>query len=108
MIPRASRLPYEEFRARGYREMATPYFSVKVRKNSLRKNRFGIVIGVAAIKSAARRNFWRRQAKSVFLEMPQRGMDVLIILHSRVALPVKSIFRKSLGDAIISLLPQII
>jgi ribonuclease P protein component len=103
MISRVSRLPYEEFRSRDYREIVTPYFSVKVRRNSLGKNRFGIVIGIAAVKSAARRNFWRRQAKSVFLEMSPKGIDVLIILRSHVALPVRNIFRKTLADAIESL-----
>jgi ribonuclease P protein component len=103
MISRVSRLPYEEFRLRDYREIVTPYFSVKVRRNSLGKNRFGIVIGIAAVKSAARRNFWRRQAKSVFLEASQKGIDVLIILRPRAMLPVKSIFRKTLADAIASL-----
>jgi ribonuclease P protein component len=104
MVSKGSRLPYEEFRARGYRGTATPYFLVKAKKNSLKKNRFGVIITASLIKSAARRNFWRRQAKSTFLslETPPDGFDVFVVLRSRLTLPQKNTFKEVLGKSIIS------
>lgn len=107
MVPRELRLPYKEFRVRGYQEMATPYFSVKIRPNSLKKNRFGIIVGTSSVKSAARRNFLRRQAKSVFFTVPQKGFDLLVVLRPHATLPQKRVFRKALSDAITSLISHL-
>ena len=110
MLPRKSRLPYEEFRAFGYRKEETPYFSVRAKRNSFPESRFGVVIGTSAIKSAARRTFWRRQAKAVFSDALRSGMvatgkrfDILVVFRSRAALPKKDVFRKTLADAMASL-----
>ena len=70
MVPKESRLPYKEFREHGYREATTPFFSVKARKNVLGENRLGVVVRVSSVKSAARRNFLKRQVKTVFLSIP--------------------------------------
>jgi len=107
MLPPKSRLPYEEFRVRGYREVATPYFSIKVKKNSTGENRFGVVVGVSSIKSAARRNFWRRRAKSVLVATPVKGFDVLVIFRSRVETLSLDVFRKMLSGAISSLISNL-
>jgi ribonuclease P protein component len=104
MLPQKHRLPYKEFRVRGYQEVATPYFLVKARRNPTKENRFGVVIGVSSVKSAARRNFWRRQSKSVFLAVPQEGLDLLVIFRPHTKLPSKNVFQKSLSEAIASLI----
>lgn len=107
MASRKSRLPHEEFSTRGYREVATPYFLMRARKNSLRENRIGVIIGVSSVKSATRRNFWRRQVKSVLAEVLQKGFDFLIIIRRPAALSRKSIFRKALNEAASSLISNL-
>jgi ribonuclease P protein component len=104
MVPQKSRIPFKELRFRGYREAATPYFLVRVRRNALKKNRLGVVIGVSSVKSAARRNFWRRQIKSVFLAIPQKNFDFVVVLRPRAAFPSKRIFQKKLNEAMTSLI----
>jgi ribonuclease P protein component len=103
MLSKGARLPKDEFRARGYRTATTPYFSVKIKKNTHKENRLGVVIGVSSLKNATKRNFWRRQARSVFLEMPPAGFDLLIIFSSHTTLPTKKVFKKMLTTAIASL-----
>ena len=105
-MSRKYHLPHEEFRARGYLETTTPYFSLKARQNSLKRYRLSVVIGAASIKRAAQRNFWRRQVKSVFLESPQKNFDFLVVLRPHATPPSKRVFRKKLNEAIISLTSQ--
>jgi ribonuclease P protein component len=114
MLPRKSHLPYKEFRIPGYQKEETPYFSVRAKKNLSAENRFGVVIGTASLKSAARRNFWRRQAKSVFLmSLPKKqtghkqGFDILVIFRSRAPLLQKNVLRKTLARAMASLISRL-
>jgi ribonuclease P protein component len=107
MVPRSSRIPFREFRAHGYQELATPYFSVKAKKNSFGRNRFGVIVGISSVKTAARRNFFRRQAKSVFLTVPQKRVDLLVFLRPGVATLKKKYFRKTLSSAIATLIPRL-
>jgi ribonuclease P protein component len=103
MVPKKSHLPFEELRARGYREVATPYFLARARQNSSKKNRLGVVISASSAKNAARRNFWRRQIKSIFLEAQQKNFDLVVVLRPRATLITKHVFQKTLRDTIISL-----
>jgi len=107
MAAQKERLPYEEFRTRGYQEIITPYFSVKARRNTLKKNRFGIIISTSVIKSAARRNFFRRQAKVVSHTISQKGFDFFIILRPQATLTKKQIFQETLQKAVASLISHI-
>jgi len=107
MVPKENRLPYEELCGRGYQEMATPYFLIKARPNSLAKNRFSVIISTSVVKKAAKRNFLRRQVKSAFLNIPQKGFDLFIILRSRAAFSQKHIFQEALNKAITSLIPHL-
>ena len=107
MVAPKSRLPYEEFRTHGYREVATPYFSVKARRNSLKQNRCGVIVSVSSAKKAVRRNFLRRQAKSTLLKIPQEGFDFFVVVRRRAALSPKNIFKKELHTAITSLIPRL-
>ncbi len=86
MLPRVARLPYSEFRSRGYRTIATPFFVLKIKKKSFREkeNRIGIIISAAVVKSAARRNFWKRRAKADFMLVPGAGNDFLIIFSGGI------------------------
>ena len=97
MLPRSSRLPYSELNARGYRTIRTPYFSLKIRTNSLPRNRIGVVIGVAAEKSAVRRNFWKRQAKAILGKQPvgsgaSAGKDFVVIFSKKIKEITKDVF----------------
>lgn len=106
-MSKSSSLPYAEFKARGYRMARTPYFSVKVRSNSLHKNRIGAIVTVAAVKSAVRRNFWKRQVKNLLSGKDvQNGMDILVIFSSRVASLTKKGFAEELLKAVGGLSPR--
>ena len=84
MIPRLSRLPYREFRSRGYRTVNTPFFVLKIKKSGAKTNKIGIIISAAVAKSAVRRNFWKRQAKANFKLLPDAGNDFLIIFSKKI------------------------
>jgi ribonuclease P protein component len=88
-------LPSVEFHARGYQNIRTPYFLLKVRRNGMLRNRIGVVISVAAVKSAVRRNFWRRQVKSL-LAKATPSKDIIVILSPRVNTLTKEQFKKEL------------
>ena len=80
-----------------------PCLSVKAKKNSLGKNRLGVIVGVSSVKNAACRNLLRREAKSILLTVPQKEFDLLVVLRSGAALLPKRTFQKKLSDAIVSL-----
>lgn len=104
MLPKSSRLPASEFRASGYRTARTPYFLLKARPNLLRSHRIGVIIGVAAVKTAVRRNFWKRQAKSMIAQIPpQKNMDILIIFSKNIASLTKAQFKEEFMKAYSSL-----
>jgi ribonuclease P protein component len=104
MLPKEARLPRNEFHARGYRTATTPCFLVKAKKNTSLKNRLGVVIGVSSVKNATKRNFWRRQIRSIFLKIPPIGFDLLIIFSPKAKLPTRQVFQKTLHTAITSLI----
>ncbi len=104
---RFSRLPGREFRQGGYRTAATPFFSVKAKKNGMGKWRAGVVAGTAVHKSAAKRNFWKRQTMGILRALPERPAprgagspaethDVLVILFSKVNGLTKRQFQEKL------------
>jgi ribonuclease P protein component len=112
MLPKDSRLPSSEFLSRGYRTQKTPYFSLKAKPNGLLKNRIGVIINVAAVKSAARRNFWKRQVKSSIFNFQfsifkktGRHFDFLVIFFKKGDSLTKAEFKKELLGALASLLP---
>ena len=84
MLSQSSRLPYREFRLRGYRTIPTPFFVLKIKKGAGVENRLGVVISAAVEKKATRRNFWKRQTKSMFALLPPMGIDFLIIFSGGV------------------------
>jgi ribonuclease P protein component len=99
MLSRSTRLPSSEFLARGYRTQKTPYFSLKAKANNLSTRRIGVIISTAAVKSAVRRNFWKRQAKSILSDRSRQGIDVLLVFFRQADALTKSEFRKELLGA---------
>lgn len=97
---RTIRLPSRAFRAEGYRRTANgPYFSLKQKQNHEGRWRVGVVVGAAVHKSAAKRNFWKRQARETLRALiPQAGAprDLLLILFPKVNLLTKKQFREKL------------
>lgn len=80
MLSRAARLPRSEFRARGYRNIRTPYFTLKVKKNGTNAARVGVVVPKAVDARATRRNFLKRQVKTAAVRGKIGTNDMLFIL----------------------------
>ncbi len=98
MVRRSARLPSLEFRAGGYKTVRTPYFSLKEKENGRKKTRIGVVVNTAVGKTAAKRNFWKRQAKASLLAI--KNKDVLMVLFPSVNTLTKKQFRTSVREAI--------
>jgi ribonuclease P protein component len=94
------RLPNDEFRARGYQAVSTPFFLLKTKRNGSKRTRLGIVISKGVDKSAVKRNFWKRQAKEGILKEATEGSDILIIFSPAVSALAKGNFRVELSKAL--------
>ena len=101
MIPALKRLPRSEFSVRGYKTLKTPYFSLKIKTNRLAYPRFGVIIGVAAEKKAVKRNFWKRQARAVFMGHGKSGKDYILIFLKKI----KEIDKKRFKEELLKLFP---
>ena len=75
----------------------TPYFSLKIKKNIVKKTRIGVVVSKAINKNATGRNFLKRQAKEVFGKTLTAGNDLLVIFSP----PVNKLTKKQLQEALI-------
>jgi ribonuclease P protein component len=102
MLPLKSHLPREEFQARGYKSIKTPFFLLKAKKNNLGYSRIGIVVGKAIYKEATKRNFWKRQAKTILLKSALAGNDLLIIFTPSKATLTKKKFQEDLISALVN------
>ena len=94
------RLPSEQFRAKGYRTISSPFFLFKTKKNSENKARIGIVVGVSVHKSAVKRNFWKRQVFTILVSRITAGSDILIIVLPAANKITKKKFREELASAL--------
>ena len=90
------RLPSEQFRAKGYRTISSPFFLFKTKKNSENKARIGIVVGVSVHKSAVKRNFWKRQVFTILTSRITAGSDILIIVLPGAKHVTKKKFKEAL------------
>ena len=99
MLPKKTRLPSQEFRSGRYQTVATPYFSLKVRTNHAKQNKIGVIVSLSVHKSAVRRNFWKRQTKSVLMGISPRGQDILAILLPKANTLTQKQFKKTLLGA---------
>ena len=85
-IAKSSRLPRSEFRSRGYRAFATPFFSIKVKRNTKLVNRLGVIVGKSVDKRAVRRNALRRQAKPIVAKATNiagSGFDLILTIFPK-------------------------
>jgi ribonuclease P protein component len=94
------RLPSDEFRARGYKTISTPFFLLKIKKNSYKTTRVGIVVGVSVNKAAAKRNFWKRQARAEIALRAADGSDILMMVSPNVRRLTKKQFREEVAKTL--------
>lgn len=94
MLPAKKRLPSTAFRGGQYRAVTTPYFSLKRRTEGDREGgRIGVVVNSAVHKSAAHRNFWKRQAKAALMKLSSGQDDLLMMLFPKVNTLTKKQFQ---------------
>jgi ribonuclease P protein component len=99
MAIKTIRLPADQFRVRGYRTIATPFFLLKTKKNTGGRVRIGVVVGKAVHKSAVKRNFWKRQAREGLSALANEGSDILIVVSAGANRLTKKQFRDELSKA---------
>ena len=99
-MPRSKRLPRAEFRAAGYRAERTPFFSLKMKTNKAGGPRIGVIVGKSVHKTAVRRNFWKRQARSVLQSLVSGERDVILIMQPQANAMTKKKFREALAQVI--------
>jgi ribonuclease P protein component len=92
-------LPTSELKAGGYRAARTPWFLLKKKKNFSGKARIGVIVGKTVSKSSARRNFWKRQARTALAAANGDTDDWLIVLSGNVAGLTKQKFREEVRKA---------
>ena len=100
------RLPLDEFRARGYKTVSTPFFLLKVKSNSGEGLRVGAVVGKSVHKTAVKRNFWKRQISATLAAQAVGGSDILIIVLPGVGRLTKEQFRGELVKALARVGPK--
>lgn len=96
------RLPSDQFRARGYKTVSTPFFLLKIKKNSYKAARIGVVVGVSVNKTAVKRNFWKRQARAEIVLRATGGNDILMMVSSNVRRLTKKQFREEVAKALVT------
>lgn len=99
MIRKSFRLPREEYASGWHTRASTPYFSLKSKKNSSGRARVGVVAGISVHKTAAKRNFWKRQARVGLAKLGRADTDTLIILSPGVTKLTKKKFQEELAAA---------
>jgi ribonuclease P protein component len=104
MVKKSLRIPQNGFRERGYKTLITPYFSLKAKNNFLTEGRIGVVVGKSVNKSAARRNFWERQAKARLLLTAPKGKDIILTFSPKINTLTKAQFAKELRGSLQRLL----
>lgn len=100
MLPQKRRLPYSEFRAQGYRTQRTPFFSLKIKSNGEKGSRVGIIAGKNVHKTAAKRNFWKRQASAILAALIRGDHDAILIIQARVNELSRQQFRDEIKKAV--------
>jgi len=58
--------------------------------------RIGVVVGKAVHKTAAERNFLKRQAKAILLSSPRNNKDIMVLIAPAARSLTKSEFKKEL------------
>ncbi len=100
MAIKIGRLPREEFRARDYRTVRTGLFLLKIKKNDIGKARIGVVVGVKVHKSAAKRNFFKRQVRARLARAIKNGTDALVIVSPAAVNATRKQFQEEMAGAV--------
>jgi ribonuclease P protein component len=100
MAIKITRLPADEFRAKGYKTIPTPFFLLKIKKNQKGATRVGVVVGKSVHKTAVKRNFWKRQAREALSPHALAGNDILVIASASIDHLTKKQFKEELARAI--------
>ena len=98
MISKKLRLPRQRFSERPTSRIGSDYFLLKVFKNELGHNRFGVVISAKVDKRSSRRNFWRRVILDYAKQQTDFGKDLVIIVSPRIRKLTKSMAEQELGE----------
>jgi len=107
MLKRNVRLPRKEFSFRGGTAARTPYFSLRARTTAAGPPRIGVVVGKVVAKSAAKRNFLKRQIKSALAALAKPGMDYLIIANRAIEAATRREIRSEIAKAVSKIGPRI-
>jgi ribonuclease P protein component len=83
MLSKKNRLPSLEFNSNWESTIINKFFILKI-KNNNNQNRIGIIISSNILKSAVRRNFWRRRIMEYFKLFKNNNKDFLIILSKNI------------------------
>ena len=100
MLLKPSRLQGRESRTDWQQTAGTPYFILKTKKNNQGTTSARVVVSMAVNKSAAKRNFWKRQAREGLRTAKSAGNDFLLILSPRVRALTKKQFSEQLLNTI--------
>jgi len=100
MLLKPSRLQGQESNTDWQQTAKTPYFILKTKKNNKKTTITRVVVSMAVNKSAAKRNFWKRQARERLRAKKNEGNDFLLILSPRVGSLTKKQFNEQLLAAI--------
>jgi ribonuclease P protein component len=98
MVPQRARLPREAFSVAGYRRIASPFFSLKFKKNMADSNRIAVIIGKSVDKRATRRNFLERRVKAGLLELPNFHNDLIITVFPKANTLTAANFRSEIKN----------
>ena len=93
-------LPPDQFRARGYKTVPTPFFLLKIKKNLREGLRAGIVVGKSVHKTAVKRHFWKRQGIAALAGHAAAGNDILMIVSPNVNRLTKKQFNEEVINAL--------
>lgn len=105
-IKKIMRLPADQFRARGYQTIPSPFFLLKIKKNPDGRMRIGIVVGKTVHATAVKRNFWKRQAIGALASRAAAGNDILMVISPNVDRLTKKQFKEEVIKAMAKTRPQ--
>lgn len=97
MYSKKFRLPIDKKKKRWAENFSSPYFLLKAEENKKGHNRFGIIISNHAVKSSARRHFWKRTISDELQKMPDTGKDFLVIVSTKIETTGKKALSEEFG-----------
>jgi ribonuclease P protein component len=99
MFSKKERLPVADFSKQGER-VTTPYFTIRYEKNTLRYNRYAVVVGATVSARAHTRILLKRRVRSILHTLPPRSLDILFIASPRCASLPFAVLKDLLKEAV--------